>query len=67
MYANTAESLGIPLTSEARSGATSNMRGLRSTSGFESGRPGAIFCPIRGFQAQVRVSSMADPYSDFVW
>lgn len=67
MYANTTESLEIPLTSEAYSGAASSMRGLRSTSEFESGRPGAVFCPIREFQAQVRVSSMTDSFNDFVW
>lgn len=43
MYANTAESLEIPLTSEAHIGAASSMRGRRSTSEFESGCPGAVF------------------------
>lgn len=45
MYANTAGSLEIPLTSEVNSGAASSSRDLRSTSGFESGRLGAIAVP----------------------
>lgn len=45
MYANTAEPLEIPLTSEVSSGAASSTRDLRPTSGFESGRLGAISVP----------------------